>query len=83
MVGTLISSPPDVVKGPSEVSFGSKGDRHAAAKYRALRRLNVLSRSYSAGAFLIRPPVFRSTQASRAGFVAASSRKSTGYTPVP
>ena len=65
------------------MSAGSKGTFHAEAKYTALSTLNVFLRSYFAGAFLIRPPVFWFTQASIAGLVAASSWKSTGYTPVP
>jgi hypothetical protein len=63
------------MNGPSEVLQGSNGERQAAAKKSALRRLKVVPGSYSAGASLIRPPVFRSTQASRAGLVAASSAK--------
>ena len=78
MAGTSISSPAAVVKGRSEVAFGSNGVLQAEAKYNELSRLKVLLGSYSAGASLILPPVFLFTQASMAGFVAPSSLKSTG-----
>ena len=83
MVGTETCPPSGVVNGSSAVSAGSKGTFQAEAKYTALSTLKVSLRSYCAGAFLIRPPVFLFTQSSIAGLVAASSWKSTGYTPVP
>ena len=60
------------------MSAGSKGTFHAEAKYTALSTLNVSLRSYFAGPFLIRPPVFWFTQASIAGLVAAFCASSCG-----